>query len=211
MEVRDLSGSILYSSPTLQGMSLGGPLGLGEGDKGFDERIVRLNDGTHLLPSATSTPCRAALSSSASATTSPPCERACFSSSCLLFIAIPLALILAAFAGQAIARRALRPLERMTARAERITASNLGDRLDVANERDELGNMARVFNHLLERLEQAFRQLQRFTADASHELRTPLAAIRTISEVALEKPPTLKPIAKLSATYLRSPVASIKQ
>src|ERR1700679_3219823 len=48
--------------------------------------------------------------------------------------------------------------------------------------------MARVFNHLLERLEQAFRQLQRFTADASHELRTPLAAIRTISEVALEKP-----------------------
>ena len=47
---------------------------------------------------------------------------------------------------------------------------------------------ARVFNHLLARLEQAFQQLQRFTADASHELRTPLAAIRTISEVALEKP-----------------------
>jgi signal transduction histidine kinase len=105
----------------------------------------------------------------------------------LLFIAIPLTLIVAALAGQAIARRALRPLERMTSRAERITASNLGDRLEIANEHDELGNMARVFNHLLQRLEQAFQQLQRFTADASRELRAPLAAIRTISEVALEK------------------------
>ena len=37
----------------------------------------------------------------------------------------------------------------MTSRAERITASNLGDRLDIANERDELGNMARVFNHIV--------------------------------------------------------------
>jgi heavy metal sensor kinase len=106
----------------------------------------------------------------------------------MLLIAIPLALAVAAVAGQSIAKRALQPLEQMTSRAERITASNLGDRLDIANERDELGNMARVFNLLLERLEQAFRQLQRFTADASHELRTPLAAIRTISEVALEKP-----------------------
>jgi len=106
----------------------------------------------------------------------------------MLFIAIPLALIIAAFAGQSIAKRALQPLEQMTSRAERISASNLGDRLDIPNERDELGNMAGVFNRLLDRLEQSFRQLQRFTADASHELRTPLAAIRTISEVALEKP-----------------------
>ena len=43
MEVRDLSGNILYRSSTLHGMTLGGPLGReGEGDTGFDERIVRL-------------------------------------------------------------------------------------------------------------------------------------------------------------------------
>jgi heavy metal sensor kinase len=106
----------------------------------------------------------------------------------LLFIAIPLALTLAALAGQSIAKRALRPLKEMTVRAQHITASNLSERLEVTNAHDELGNMARVFNHLLQRLEQAFRQLQHFTADASHELRTPLTAIRTISEVALQKP-----------------------
>jgi signal transduction histidine kinase len=187
LEVRDLGGRILYSSTTLHGMPLGGSLAPGEGDKGFDERIERLNDGSHVFAVSHIHSLQGRTVIIRLGYDLAPLRARMFQFFMLLVIAIPLALLLAAIAGQAIARRALRPLERMTARAERITASNLSDRLEVANEHDELGHMARVFNHLLQRLQQAFQQLQRFTADASHELRTPLAAIRTISEVALEK------------------------
>lgn len=187
MEVRDLSGKSLYLSPTLHGMSLGGPLRSGEGDAGFNERIIRLDDGSHVfLVSHVHTLQGRTLVIRLGYDIAPLRARM-FQFFLLLCFGVPLALLLAALAGQSIAKRALRPLERMTAHAERITANNLSDRLEIANAHDELGNMARVFNHLLQRLEQAFRQLQRFTADASHELRAPLAAIRTISEVALEK------------------------
>jgi heavy metal sensor kinase len=188
MEVRDLSGEVLYRSSTLHNMSLGGPLRSGEGDAGFDERLIGLSDGSHAFVVSHIHTMQGRTVVIRLGYNLGPLRARMYQFFLLLFIAIPLALVLAALAGQSIARRALSPLEQMTSRAERITANNLGERLDISNERDELGNMARVFNHLLERLEQAFRQLQRFTADASHELRTPLAAIRTISEVALEKP-----------------------
>jgi heavy metal sensor kinase len=188
MEVRDLSGKVLYRSSTLHDMTLGGPLREGEGDAGFDERLIRLSDGSHAFVVSHIHTMQGRTVVIRLGYDLGPLRDRMIQFFLMLLIAIPLALVLAAVAGQSIAKRALRPLEQMTSRAERITASNLGDRLDIANEHDELGNMARVFNHLLERLEQAFRQLQRFTADASHELRTPLAAIRTISEVALEKP-----------------------
>lgn len=186
MEVRDLNGNVLYRSATLNDMPLGGPIRKGEGDKEFDERIVRLQDGTRVflvshIHSMQGKTLLIRLGYSIA-----PLRARMLQFLLLLLIAIPLALLLAGFAGQMIARKALRPLDRMAIRAESITASNLSDRLDVHNPDDELGQMAKVFNHLLDRLEQAFSQLQRFTADAAHELRTPLASLRTVGEVALE-------------------------
>jgi heavy metal sensor kinase len=73
----------------------------------------------------------------------------------------------------------------MADRARTITAERLGERLAVENPNDEIGRLAAVFNEMFGRLEAAFDQMRRFTADASHELRTPLTAIRTVGEVAL--------------------------
>ena len=187
MEVRDLNGNVLYRSSTLNGMSLGGASRTGEGNTSFDERIIRLKDGSYVLLVSHIHSMQGRTLLIRLGYNLAPLRMRMFQFLLLLLVAVPVVLTLAGIAGYAIARRALRPLEKMAARAEGITAGNLSSRLDVANPEDELGHMARVFNHLLDRLEQAFNQLHRFTADAAHELRTPLASLRTIGEVALEK------------------------
>ncbi len=103
------------------------------------------------------------------------------------FTALPFLLGVAGILGYQLAGRLLAPLEKMAKRAEEITADRLEQRLPVENPDDELGHLARIFNIVLDRLQQSFAQLRRFTSDASHELRTPLAAIRSVGEVGLQK------------------------
>jgi heavy metal sensor kinase len=103
-------------------------------------------------------------------------------------LALPFALIAASLGGYWMARRALRPVGQMAARAKTITSKSLADRLPNPNPRDEFGQLAAVFNDTLQRLENSFSELQRFTADASHELRTPLTALRAAGELALREP-----------------------
>ena len=105
----------------------------------------------------------------------------------LLLIALPLALVIAAFGGYWLAGRLLSPIDKMTEAARNISSTNLSERLPVDNPSDELGRLAITFNDLLERLRESFDRLQQFTYDAAHELRTPLTAIRSMGEVALQK------------------------
>lgn len=95
-------------------------------------------------------------------------------------------LVLSLAGGHFLAGRMLRPIDRMTRKARQISAENLGERLPVVNPEDELGRLATVMNSMLERLQRAFEELRRFTADAAHELRTPLTAIRSVGEVGMQ-------------------------
>ena len=105
----------------------------------------------------------------------------------ILVLGLPFGVAAAGLGGYVLARGALAPVTRMAMRAKSITAARLDDRLPVDHPHDELGRLAVVFNETLERLEQSFGQMQRFTGDVSHELRTPLTAIRTVGEVALRE------------------------
>ncbi|MDB4882147.1 MAG: two-component histidine kinase [Gemmatimonadetes bacterium] len=102
-------------------------------------------------------------------------------------IAIPLGLLLAWLGGYALARRSLAPVSAMSGRAAEIGATSLHERLPVGNPRDELGQLAAVFNDLLARLDAAFDQQRRFMADAAHELRTPVSIMRGEADIALSQ------------------------
>jgi heavy metal sensor kinase len=89
--------------------------------------------------------------------------------------------------GHWFSRRAIRPIETISATAAEISVSNLSHRIDVSGTETELTGLARTLNETFDRLEAAFAQQVRFTADASHELRTPVSVILSHSELALGK------------------------
>lgn len=105
----------------------------------------------------------------------------------VFLLAAPIAVLLASLGGYVVARRSLHPIAAMADQARKISSESLAERLPVSNPHDELGQLANVFNQTLDRLENSFTELKRFTADASHELRTPLTALRTVGEVALRE------------------------
>jgi heavy metal sensor kinase len=186
VEVWSPESTLLYRSPALRGQTLGEPPVSGEPEAAPSS--LRLADGmrVRMATSFHSMGTRRVLLRVAHSEEPLWQEMQEFVS--VLLLALPLGLILAGFGGYALARKSLAPVDVMAHKAERISAERLSERLPVGNPDDELGQLAQAFNATLARLENAFEQLRRFTADASHELRTPLTAIRSVGEVALQTP-----------------------
>ncbi len=187
LEVLSPDGRVIFKNDRLGSLALGGPVFDSEGRGGYSARSDRLIDGTRVI----------LVSRRHTTQGHPILLRLAYSLEPIwlqleqlmvaFLAALPIALACAGVAGFLLARRALEPLAKMTRRAEEITPDRLDERLPVENPEDELGQLGRVFNSTLDRLESSFEQMRRFTADASHELRTPLTAIRSVGEVSLQR------------------------
>ncbi len=93
-------------------------------------------------------------------------------------IYVPFIVSLAVTGGYWLMRRSLRPVDEITKQAEGITSRNLSERLPEIRTGDEIERLSAALNRMIERLDQAFQHVNRFSADASHELRTPLTILQ---------------------------------
>ena len=105
-----------------------------------------------------------------------------------LLALLPVVAAIALAGGYVLVKRALNPVDRVAATAERISSQNLSERLPVPPTGDELERLSRALNLMIERLDNAFQYSRRFVADASHELRTPLTVLRGELESFVQEP-----------------------
>jgi len=88
-----------------------------------------------------------------------------------------MSLIVASMAVLLVTRAAFRPLSTMVETAEQISADQLGKRLRLSSQADEVARLGKALNEMMDRIEVAFKSQRQFVTDASHELRTPLTVI----------------------------------
>jgi len=105
-----------------------------------------------------------------------------------LLLLTPAVILLAALGGHWMSRKALQPVAQLALEAHRINDRNLDIRLPVPEAQDEISDLSRTLNQMLERIDKAFGSVRAFSGNASHELRTPISLLRTEIEVALIRP-----------------------
>jgi signal transduction histidine kinase len=104
-----------------------------------------------------------------------------------LTIGFAAAILLTLLAGILFSRKALAPVSKMVEKVGEISANRLDLRIDTGRSRDEIAELARTFNQMLDRLESSFEGQKQFVSNISHELRTPLAAIIAELEISAFK------------------------
>lgn len=101
---------------------------------------------------------------------------------------LPLWILFAAAGAYLITRWSLRPIRRLTDSAKSISSgSDLKRRIDIGEGENEVQQLTRSYNEMMQRLDESFEAEKQFTSDVSHELRTPMAAILAQCELALEE------------------------
>ena len=108
--------------------------------------------------------------------------------------------------GYKIARRGIRPVEEMATTARHITSTNLRERILPEGYPFELASLASTFNQMLDRLEESFERISRFSADIAHDLRTPVNNIRGEAEVALARARSAEEYREVIESFLEETV-----
>lgn len=101
----------------------------------------------------------------------------------LLAIMGVIAALLVGVMSYALSASALEPIERLIGAMREIRSDQLDRRVGWTERLDELGQLARTFDAMLDRLEEGFARERRFISDASHELKTPLTIIHSNAQM----------------------------
>ena len=101
----------------------------------------------------------------------------------IISIGSPFIIMIIMYGGYLIIRSSLKPVRDMTKTAEAIANSNdLSKRIYIEEGNDEVHKLGKVFNEMLETLENSSKRERQFSSDVSHELRTPISVIMAESE-----------------------------
>ncbi len=95
-----------------------------------------------------------------------------------IWFSIPFVIIFSGLFGWLISYLIIKPIREIAKTAENISEHDLSQRVNIKSN-DEVGSLARSFNRMADRLDNAFQLQRRFVSDAAHELRTPLASVKT--------------------------------
>ncbi|MEN2283261.1 HAMP domain-containing sensor histidine kinase [Algoriphagus sp. SE2] len=122
----------------------------------------------------------------------------------ILLLLYPGILISLFFTMRYVAGKSIQPIQEIIAKTNQITQSSLNERVPVFDQEDEIGQLTKSINELLNRLELSMIREKQFTSDASHELRTPLSVLRGTLEVLIRKPRTSEEYVNKIQTALSS-------
>jgi signal transduction histidine kinase len=105
----------------------------------------------------------------------------------ILIYLVPFLFVLSSFISYLLIISSLKPVKKIINEVKKIESTNLKQRLTSYTNNDEIGELVKTFNMLLEKLDKSFEKIEQFSKDVSHELKTPLTILRGEIEVALNK------------------------
>ncbi|KAA8669320.1 sensor histidine kinase [Clostridium sp. HV4-5-A1G] len=118
--------------------------------------------------------------------------------------------IIIIFLGLKASKKFLLPVKEMTDTVNKISIEDLDTRIDVKGSKNELKDLAKTFNEMLERIQNSVEQQNRFVSDASHELRTPIAVIQGYANLLARWGKDDKKVLEESIESIRSEAENMK-